>query len=365
MTDFFEIDFLGVESSKSGDAIAIRYEVNGQLRIHVVDGGFQDTGDSLVDHINEYFDTPSTIDSVVLTHPDGDHAGGLRKVLEAFHVNELWMLRPWQFAEELVSRFDRVTSVERLIGRLKEAYPNVATLEKIANEKNIRMRPPFQGEQIGDFVVLAPSKERYLDLILKSDKTPDSQEAKDVLSDAVGFLEKAARKLFSFVKAAWGEESFSPEETSAENEMSVIQYGYLLEEKILLTGDAGRGGLSEALEFAPSADLSLPGINYFQVPHHGSRRNVSTQLLDEWLGKRLQAQPTIGDVCFNAIISAAKEDEAHPRKAVVRAIHHRGGHIVTTEGKSICASKNEPKRENWGTAACVPYPEEQETDGDT
>lgn len=38
MADFFEIDFLGVETKKSGDAIAIRYEQEGNRTIHVVDG---------------------------------------------------------------------------------------------------------------------------------------------------------------------------------------------------------------------------------------------------------------------------------------------------------------------------------------
>jgi len=38
MADFIEIDFLGVETDRSGDAITIRYSVNGITRIHVVDG---------------------------------------------------------------------------------------------------------------------------------------------------------------------------------------------------------------------------------------------------------------------------------------------------------------------------------------
>ena len=44
MTDFFEIDFLNVESKKSGDAIPLRYSIDGATRINVTDGGFQATG---------------------------------------------------------------------------------------------------------------------------------------------------------------------------------------------------------------------------------------------------------------------------------------------------------------------------------
>lgn len=74
MADFFEIDFLDVETAKSGDAICLRYELNGQTFIHVVDGGFQSTGDKLISHIEKYYNAPHFIDNVVVTHNDGDHS---------------------------------------------------------------------------------------------------------------------------------------------------------------------------------------------------------------------------------------------------------------------------------------------------
>lgn len=364
MDNFFEIDFLSVESAKSGDAITIRYQLDGESRIHVVDAGFQDTGDKVVDHVNRYYGSPALIDSVVLTHPDGDHAGGLLTVLDEFRVGELWMLRPWLYADELLSRFSRYSSTENLIRRLKEVYPNVAALEQLANEKRIPIREPFQGAGIGDFVVLAPTKGRYLDLIVQSDKTPDSvsEEKRGALTDALGLLSRVAAKAVSLVRAAWGAETFSTEETSAENDMSVVQFANLLGERILLTGDVGRGGLSEAADFAPSVGLILPGIDRFQVPHHGSRRNVNTELLDRWLGPRLQSPSQAGDQCFSAIVSASEKDKDHPRKAVIRAMYHRGGRPITTEDSDKQTGKNAPARAGWTTASPVPYPEEQEED---
>lgn len=73
--------------------------------------------------------------------------------------------------------------------------------------------------------------------------------------------------------------------------MSVVQYANLHGHRILLTGDAGRAGLAEAADYAPFAGLALPGIDRFQVPHHGSRRNVSTEILDRWLGAQLAEVP--------------------------------------------------------------------------
>jgi hypothetical protein len=364
LADFFEIDFLDVESDKSGDAIAIRYEIGGRTLIHVVDGGFQDTGESLAAHIRKFYGAPRRIDHVVATHPDGDHAGGLRTILEEFEVGALWMLRPWLYAGEIIGRFEDFTSVENLKRRLKDCYPNIAALEEIALRRNIPIYEPLQGAAIGAFRVLAPTRTRYLDLIVDSERTPEAAEQAERGAGAViaALLERAAAKVVAFVKAAWGAEAFSPDDVSAENEMSVVQYGALCGKRILLTADAGRGALSEAADYAPASGLTLPGIDRFQVPHHGSRRNVSTELLDRWLGPRLAAQPEKGKELFHTYISSAKKDEAHPRKAVVRAMIHRGGSVATTEGKTVRSSLYAPNREGWVAVTPLPYPDEQEED---
>ena len=49
---------------------------------------------------------------------------------------------------------------------------------------------------------------------------------------------QVAARLWNMVKGNWGVEIFSPEETSAENEMSVVQYANIAGKRIVLTGDA-------------------------------------------------------------------------------------------------------------------------------
>jgi len=358
MADFFEIDFLDVESKKSGDAIPIRYQVGGRTRIHVTDGGFQDTGDSLVEHINKYYGAPTRIEAVIVSHPDGDHAGGLRKLFDEYEINELWMLRPWLYAHELIDRFSRFTSVDNLIKRLKDLYPNLAALEELADEHDVPIYEPFQGARIGDFTVMAPTKTRYLDLVVESDKTPEAtKEATASLLRAVGAL---AEKVITFIRAVWGRETFPDDDTGAENNMSVIQYANLCGKRILLTADAGRAALDEAANYAPYVGLSLPGIDRIQVPHHGSRHNVSTEVLDRWLGSRLTDRPENSASSFTAVVSAAKADNDHPRKSVVRAFIHRGGCVISTENGTKCIGYNAPAREGWVAADSLPYPEEEE-----
>src|SRR5690554_7287377 len=101
------------------------------------------------------------------------------------------MNRPWLHAADLIDRFSRFTSVENLERRLRELYPSIAALEDIAIKKGIEIREAFQGEPIGEFVILSPSRERYLDLIVDSDRTPEEKKEQTVTAEANGLLETA------------------------------------------------------------------------------------------------------------------------------------------------------------------------------
>jgi len=354
MADYYEIDFLPVHTSKSGDAIALRYQVGSNWYVHVVDGGYTSTAPALSSHVRTFFGT-THINCMVVTHPDKDHAEGLAPILEEFTVDQLWMLRPWSYAQELLPHFARYTSALSLANRLRDEYPYITELETIAVRKGIPIFEPFQGARIGAFTVLAPSRARYLQLVIDSEKTPQqSAGSTGILAEFM----KLATPVVAFIKAGWGSEKFSMEETSTENEMSIVQYALLSDDKIVLTGDAGRAALTEAADYAPLAGLLLPGVKRFQVPHHGGRRNVSTELLDRWLGPRLPQVLPEGSELFTAMISSAKEDTDHPRKAVLRALRHRGAFVATTEEAAFTIYKNINR--GWGPLKNVPYPDEQE-----
>lgn len=351
-TDYFEIDFLAVEAAKSGDAITIRYQIDDKVFVHVVDGGFTDTGEDVLAHIDKYYGANAYIDNVVLTHSDGDHARGLKHVLENGSVGILWMNRPWLYAEELIDRFATYNSVDALKSSLRRCYPTVNDLEVIAKAQGIEIKEAFQGTQIGSFHVMSPTRATYLDLIVESEWTPKGIDKSNNRATRI-------RSGGTFA-ASWGEEVFSTEETSAENEMSVVQAAQIAGKTILLTGDTGRRGLQAVVDFAPSIGIKLPGIDRFQVPHHGSRRNVNSELLDQILGPRYTNQSGTPQRKFTALISSALEDTHHPRKSVERAMFHRGGFVTKTEGKSVRTSHNAPEREGWVAVKPVPYPTEQE-----
>lgn len=355
MADYYELDFLAVETGKSGDAITLRYSIDGVTGIHVVDGGYLETGDQVVEHIKTHYGA-THIDHVVLTHPDQDHANGLRKVLAECTVGTLWINRPWIYADQLLPRFETYNSADALRRKLRSVYSATAELEELAIEKGIQIQDPLQGAKIGPFTVLAPTLVRYLDLVVTSNKTPEHVD-EGVLAHIFDGVMKAAQSVANFVKAAWGDEYFPTEGTSNENEMSVVQFAEIKGKRILLTGDAGRDALNEAADYAPNVGLALPGISVFQVPHHGGRHNVSTDVLDRWLGQRLESHPEKTN--WSAVCSSAKADEHHPRKSVIRAMMHRGGWFGATEGRTICVS-NGITRDGWSSIPQVAYPPEQE-----
>jgi hypothetical protein len=231
MPDYYEIDFLPVHTSKSGDAIAMRYQIGANWWVHVVDGGFTSTAADLAAHVWRYYGT-NLINRVVVTHPDQDHAEGLTPILEDFTVEELWMLRPWDYVDVLLPHFSRYTSAKALKDRLRDDYPYIEELERIAHRKGIPILEPFQGARIGPFTVLAPSRLRYFQLILQSERTPQLTPQMRSIVDA---LMKPIAPIISFIKAGWGSEKFSTEETSVENEMSLVQYALLNGHKIVLT----------------------------------------------------------------------------------------------------------------------------------
>lgn len=359
MSDFIELDFLDVESEKSGDAITVRYSVVGSDAVHVIDGGYIDTGDKLVAHLKKWYGGTS-VQHVVLTHPDQDHANGLRKVLEESKVEALWMHRPWLYAEELLSSFPTYKSVDALRSKLRALYPGPAALEDIAKERKICIYEPFQGAQIGRFAVAAPSKTRYLQLIVDSDRTPEKKAEKSLAQVVTEAFDSAFKAASNLVKRAWGEETFPVSGTNRENEMSVVQFGVFGGKRFLLTGDAGREALAEAADFVEAHGHTLPGVWCFQVPHHGGRHNVNTELLDRWLGPALKALPE--NTTWNAICSSAKADVHHPKKVVKRAMLHRGGHFSSTEGRCVHLSHPRIQREGYSAIPQAEYPTEQEED---
>lgn len=347
----YEIDFLPVgNGDKSGDAIAIRYGVQGKYKIMVVDGGTKESGKKLVEHIKNYYNA-NCVDYVVNTHPDQDHASGLTEVLENLKVGELWIHKPWEYIKHIINYIEqnpnlnidgRITK-ESLKKRFENEYYKYAKeLENIAKEKGITIKEPYENCIIGKFRVLSPNKKWYLfDLIPKSDKTKEIESMEN-------FEDKSNSEKFYTIYETFESETLKDYDkiTSRENESSVILYANFNNRGILLTGDAGNEALKKAYNFA-NKELKIDisnNLKFIQIPHHGSRRNVSPNVLNQIIGEIGQKEKE----SIIAFVSVGKDDTKHPRRVVTNAFIRRGCKVIETKGSSKRNySKNMPERNGW------------------
>ena len=348
----FEIDFLPVGAGeRSGDAIAVRYGLPGAYTIHVVDGGDLAAGERMVEHIRTHFDNPTFVDTVMCTHGDDDHSSGLRKVIEAFNIGGIWMNRPWLYVHELVDSFhDGRMTPNSLDRHLRESFGILNEIETMATERRIPIYEVFQGTTVGAFTILAPSRNRYLDLVPRFSKTPEpAQHAAESFS-LRAFVAQQITDAIEWIRESWNHETLKENvETSPSNESSVVQMAEFDDRRILLTGDAGIVSLEEAADFAEWLGHDLPGLRFMQVPHHGSRHNVSPSILDRWLGQRV---PRDDPPRTSAYASVAKEATTYPRRKVVNAFMRRGAKVYSTKGDPKSHFHDMPTR-NW--SAAVPH----------
>lgn len=262
------------------------------------------------------------------------------------------MNRPWLYAAEILHAFHSNYTIEGLRKAIRDAYPLLVELEEAALAKGIPVYESFAGSWIGSFLVLAPTRERYLTLIPEFDRTPSSY-AKP-LKGAIGKLFEAAKNLASFFET-WTTEALqeNPSPTSASNESCVIQLGVFDQKTVLLTADAGPAALSEAADVAQAFGLLLPPA-FVQVPHHGSRRNVTPSVLNRWLGRPVQEGSANKGVAF---CSVGVNKSEYPRKRVSNAFLRRGYPVYKTEnaGEWIRHAHDMPNRDGMRPISSVAF----------
>ncbi len=345
----YEIDYIPVgDGEKGGDAIAIRFGnfagPRSEQTVIVIDGGFQDSGEELVNHIKTYYKT-DYVDVAISTHPDADHASGLSVVIEKLRVGVLLMHKPWEHAADIKGMFKdgRITK-SGLEDKLEKSLQNASDLEALATKKGVRVLEPFQGMTgfNGALHVLGPSQEYYEGLLPYFRSTPEPAVSAGIFAP----IKKAVEEVANWVRDLWDIDLLDDDEdtTSAENNTSAIIMFNIDGHKLLFTGDAGKTALHLAADYAESQGIYLTDLEILDVPHHGSKRNLSSAIL-----KRIKAK--------KASISAPKESLKHPSKRVINALKKHGSNVYVVKGVKLCHPYQAPVRAGWISATEEPFHE--------
>lgn len=347
----FEVDILPVgDGGRSGDAIAIRYGDLGNAAnqyVVVIDGGFRDDGHALVELITGHYHT-TFVDLVVSTHPDADHVNGLAVVLDELAVGELWIHQPalsdLKAALQAESYVTKDMTKRNRVVALARSLECVTDLTDLARRKGITLVEPFAGVSFGDgaLTVVGPT-EPYYDSLVQDFSS---------FSRTGGILASLTKALRSVQESIFEESLGEDSETSPENNSSAVSLLNVDGQRMLFTGDAGAVALHKAADVMEMLGHPLCKFDFIQIPHHGSRRNVTPSVLDRLLGPK-------GRVASgHAFVSAAPDGRPkHPAKKVTNAFHRRGYLVAATCGQAILYRHDCPVRPGWGPVTYEPFHE--------
>lgn len=351
-----EIDFHPVgDGERSGDAITLRFndplDANADPIVVVIDGGYASCGEKLADHIKKFYEADH-VDLMISTHPDADHINGLVAMLDEIEVDQIWMHRPWLHTKGISRQFQDGRVTDNSVAASLKALQAATNLEGKATELGIPITEPFQGitDKTGCIRVLGPTLEYYDSLLPSFRTTPQAASVDGVVVRALKYAGDALKS----IAEDWDIETLRDDgQTSAENNSgAVILLVYNEKPFMLFTADAGIPALTLAADNYESLGYAFADLNWMQVPHHGSRRNVGPTILDRIVGPKIAADD---DATRSAMVSASPKSTSHPRKQVTNAYRRRGARVFRTASGPILIVKDVEMRAGYRDVAPLPF----------
>lgn len=305
-----EVDMLSVGNA---DCILVSFWDGNSVYRVLIDGGNKGDAPTVRNFLRNL--KISTIDDVLSTHHHDDHSGGLIELLadETLKFGKVWSHVPHWHVESMdkVEKALKAAASSAEAESIRKSFQTSAAIYSIAKNRGIAHEEPFKGKTIGMLEVCSPTIEFYNGLIVEftnadSIKAEDAAEARYQMKTAI---EEALAKGLS------GDSDTSSlldnPHTSPENESSVVTGTTLNGKVFLFTADAGICALSNV-----QRDYNVKGIHWMQIPHHGSRRNITKALIDTFA-------PATAYV-------SAEGSRKHPRRAVINAFKDAGASVYST-----------------------------------
>lgn len=332
-----EIDILPASTEKSGgDSILIRigkfdYDLQrNQQTVVLIDSGYAENADRIHKYLTDHYGT-STIDCLVITHPDMDHISGLAKLLEDGHVEikNSFIHDPWNHARTVFQQTeDGRRSVKSIGNKFEETLSVLSDVLEHLDDVNCE---PFSCCRLIDglnLYIIGPSQDYYTELLYKF---PGMEGDTGYSSTEIyhNTLVPYSPHLSHFLD--------NPQ-TSPKNNSSVILLLHDSNNKpiALFTGDAGVEAISAALDCADEYGLSYKNVDLFQIPHHGSIKNINQSIIDRISSKR-------------AFVSAPPKKLEHPAKHLLNHFHGQGVkvHHIKHESGIRFGYESAPSRPGW------------------
>jgi beta-lactamase superfamily II metal-dependent hydrolase len=320
-----EIDMLSLGDA---DSLLVTNWESGRPTYILIDGGYAKDAPRVTRFLQAR--AVKKIHHLVCSHLDDDHAAGLLRLVHEgeFEVGCGWVHRPDLHVDmKIVTK-----NLEKTAAVCKESRIITASLETqrgLAAEligRDIEVKEPFEGENIGFLKVLGPSEAYYEELVGRFGNPDQLRELLQEREKSAGFNE--GRRVASL-------ELLADPEVNAGNLSSTILGGLFGESVLFFTGDAGAESLRRVLDYD-----NLAGCDWMQIPHHGSINNITQELVKFF-------KPRV------AYVSAEGNDH-HPHGAVIRAFKSAGTKVFSTHhpnsGNLRRSMGDVPERGNYSPA---------------
>lgn len=316
----FEVFFLFLGNA---DSILIRHHAPGGKTVILIDGGAKQDTPVVRKFLAEIGET--RLHHVVCSHPHLDHGGGL---IDLVKDRSLSIDMGWVHAGDLLIDRINTSKYSTYSNLLRRAQASKQTQEELIAAfaaRRIRVYEPFAFNWIGPLQVVSPTLEFY-----------HSQMERIRRDDIVEMLNERYKRRDNraLLESIFGNETeaqlieeaeeLGGEPTSPANEVSTVLYLPFIQsdgakKHFLLTADAGTEALTHLAQASAQANHILFQLNWMQLPHHGSRRNLNVNLINYF--------------CPRTAFISAEGSKKHPSVKLVNAVKSAGGTVYSTHYK--------------------------------
>lgn len=303
-----EIDMMSLGDA---DSILVTQWTNGKYTRVLIDGGNKSSATQVRQFLRRR--GVDYLHHVVCTHPHEDHAGGLVKLLldPTLTIKRAWFHRAENHVDMLLVEhaLNQAHGLKRA-KVIQETLETVNTLATVCKIRKIPMSEPFAGAVIGPLTVVGPTVAYYSELVAQFADSSAIRASDTLLSNlhnqtlVEDLLERMPQPRSVSLEA-------NPK-TAPENNSGVILAMPHESGIHLFTGDAGAQALTHVEKQYPQ----IANCHWMQIPHHGSRRNIT--------------EPLIQHFCPEYAFVSATGNKKHPRRAVVNAFNNVGSRVYST-----------------------------------
>ena len=307
-----------------GDCLWIEYGSEESPFRLLIDGGTAGTYSRLKRRMDQVLDEILSFELLVVTHIDGDHIAGVLKLLEDetsdFNIDDIWFNGYHHLPESGLDILG-IEQAESLTEHIRDknlAWNKLFSNNAVAlNETNVLPEKTLPGGM--KLTVLSPSvdklgklKPKWREFVIAAGLDPNNpHEEEEDLDTRPSGLEPLG--VFQLPDVDALADTPFEEDPSEANGTSIVLLAEYNGHSILLCGDGHADIINTSLEkLANRRGIDVFPLDAIKLPHHGSKVNVSTDLL-----KKID--------CHHYLVSSNGAYYQHPDEIAIARIIKYGG----------------------------------------